>query len=136
MTRKVCKDYQSSLFDHHNSTDWETWQLAETLRRTVHLVNIINRLSHSAKSAASNFYEPLDDDLILDLALPAPDMLWKAKTAEEFQKAKTAGQNSALQTPRMLLRRAEGVVLESGWADNSGGDGSREFSRLVMAVWQ
>jgi hypothetical protein len=85
-----------------DSGDWERWQLAETLRRTVHLVNIVNKLSCYVPKANSQFYELLDDKLILDLQLPAPDALWTATSSASFKNVQSQISHQGL-SPRNLL---------------------------------
>src|ERR1051326_3163212 len=71
-----------------NESSWRRWILAETVRRTLFLTNIINTLSCRTTKQNPYFYETLDDNLILDMPLPAPDSLWKAKSADEWALAK------------------------------------------------
>lgn len=61
-----------AILRDHSDQVWEQWQLAETLRRTIHLVNVVNTLACYTAKATAQFYEPLDDELILDIAIPAP----------------------------------------------------------------
>lgn len=68
--------------------DWETWVVDETLRRTFYLVNIVNTLSRRFNPQNLSYYEGLDEDLILNSTLPAPDQMWKATTSEEWEAAK------------------------------------------------
>src|SRR4051794_12300583 len=105
MTRTICMDHRSLLLDNQNEMQWEEWRLAETPRRTVHLVNVTNRLSYHIKEANPRFYEPLDDDNVLRMSLPAPDMLWKACTSTEFEAAKPqiGVERREMRTPRILL---------------------------------
>lgn len=68
--------------------DWETWVVQETLRRTIFLVNIVNTLSRRFHPQNLSYYEALDEDLILNSTLPAPDPMWKATTSNEWEAAK------------------------------------------------
>ena len=80
--------------------------------------------------------EPLDDDLVLDITLPAPDLLWRACSAEEFDKAKLEiPREASVQTPRALLQQADGS-LETVWSENVAIDSSVEMSRLVMECFK
>lgn len=72
--------------DHHDllipSLDEEIfgspqWILAETVRRTVFVVHAINVLSARVRRQHTFFYEPLDDDLVLDMPLPVPEEFWR-----------------------------------------------------------
>jgi hypothetical protein len=50
----------------------------------VFLVNAINTLSCRLQKQDPNYFEPLDDELIYDMTLPAPDAVWKASSVEEW----------------------------------------------------
>jgi hypothetical protein len=132
MTRKLYQDH-SALFSYNyaDSGDWETWQLAETLRRTAHLVNVINKLSCYAPKATPQFYEALDDEVILDLPLPAPDVLWTATSASSFKDVQSQVPHPGL-TPRKVIQSANSLdqLLRAG---DGQPDSSAELSRLIMA---
>lgn len=49
---------------------------------------MINVLAGLENGCPSPYYEPLDDDLIVRMALPAPDVLWESRTAEAWQAAR------------------------------------------------
>ncbi|KAF2124336.1 hypothetical protein P153DRAFT_435105 [Dothidotthia symphoricarpi CBS 119687] len=75
MVRKVAQRYQQDLVNpsaDSASYNWKRWIFVETLRRTVFLVHAMNVLSARLKRQNPFFHEALDDDLILDMPLPAP----------------------------------------------------------------
>lgn len=92
MARKLAQTHLRSPEPPFGSleAEWRTWYLSETVRRTLFLVNVINILSCRDSKQNSYFYEALDDTLLLELPLPAPDLLWKANSAQEWAQAKTA----------------------------------------------
>lgn len=85
---RLCEEYLQSDTSRDENSDWDTWVIAETLRRTLFLVNIVNTLSRRIHAQSPSYYEALDEGLIFSLALPAPDPMWKACTAGEWELAK------------------------------------------------
>ncbi|KAH8596249.1 hypothetical protein B0O99DRAFT_685782 [Bisporella sp. PMI_857] len=85
ITREYLKENQSLSIDQE---DWKTWYEAETLRRTLLLVHATNFLGICFDRSNMFYYEPLDDDLINSLWLPAPDVMWKADGEEAWKEAK------------------------------------------------
>lgn len=72
--------------------------MSETILRTVLLVNAINILSCRVEKQERLFFEPLDAHIIRNMLLPAPDALWKASTAEEWEAARRSlGEGITLQ---------------------------------------
>ena len=59
----------------------------ESLRRTIFLVNIVNVLAARVRKLHEDYYEPLNDEFVLDMRMPAPEPVWKACDAEEWVKA-------------------------------------------------
>jgi hypothetical protein len=68
---------------------WFRWKIAETARRTIFLANIINLLiSHNHTTGQQHpYYEPLDDDMILNMPLPCSHAAWTARSEEEWRTA-------------------------------------------------
>lgn len=66
------------------TTTWGRWRTTETTRRTVFIVNMVNFLkSYDLKTGkASPYYEPLNDDLILNMPLPCSQAVWLAYEEE------------------------------------------------------
>lgn len=88
MAGRLCQEYLQSDTSKDENSDWDTWVIAETLRRTLFLVNIVNTLSRRTHAQNPSCYNALDESLIFNLALPAPDPMWKACTAGEWELAK------------------------------------------------
>ncbi|KAJ6157967.1 hypothetical protein N7470_005559 [Penicillium chermesinum] len=67
--------------------DLAGWSVAETARRTIFLANAIHFLSSIDPNTGhtSPYYEPLNDELVLNLPLPCSHALWSARTEQEWQ---------------------------------------------------
>jgi len=91
-THEYLKEKQSLSIDQE---DWKSWCEAETLRRTLLLVHVTNFLGICFDRRNMFYYEPLDDDLINSLWLPAPDVMWQADGEEAWKEAKEAVNYSA-----------------------------------------
>ncbi|KAJ5087089.1 hypothetical protein NUU61_008396 [Penicillium alfredii] len=79
---------------------WVQWQVAETARRTIFLANIVHFLSNYDLEGGrqSPYYEPLDDELILNLPLPCSHALWSARTDQDWTLTKDFSENNASST--------------------------------------
>lgn len=88
LARRICQGNLSSAVGTNETASWRSWIVEETLRRILFLVNLVNTLSRRTHSHNPSYYEALDEDLIFDMALPAPDPMWKASTPEEWERAK------------------------------------------------
>lgn len=77
----------SLLSVNDSSLNFERWNVAETARRTVFLANILHFLSHHDPNTGSRlpYYEPLDDELVLNMPLPCSHALWSARTEQEWR---------------------------------------------------
>jgi hypothetical protein len=87
MARHVAQQFlpsDSDTVQDFSDAGWRKWILSESLRRTLLLVNITNNLGCRTQKLNGFFYEPLGDELITNLPVPAPDCLWDAKTADEW----------------------------------------------------
>ncbi len=88
LARRLCHEYLQSDTTKDENSDWDTWVIAETMRRTLFLVTIVNTLARRVHAHSPIYYEALDEGLIFSLALPAPDPMWKACTAGDWELAK------------------------------------------------
>lgn len=86
MTRGLCKLYQNALV--RNEAGWPEWKFAESLRRNVFFVHIINILAAEARKLHRDYFEPLNDAMILQMPLPAPEYMWRACSDEEWSVAR------------------------------------------------
>lgn len=68
---------------------WARWRITETARRTIFFANMINFCgSHDQKTRKqSPYYEPLNDDLILNMPLPCSQAAWFARDEESWRLA-------------------------------------------------
>lgn len=71
------------------TSTWARWRVTETARRTVFFANIVNFYSNRDHSKGEQFlyYEPLDDDLILNMPLPCNEPAWLARNEEDWRLA-------------------------------------------------
>jgi len=89
MTRKLIRQYlQTASGENVEEVDWRKWIMNATIRRTVFLVNTINTLSCRIQKQDPNYFEPLDEHLVLNMCIPAPQSVWQASSAEEWMAAK------------------------------------------------
>ena len=131
MTRRLCQEHmeRTSLKDT-TAVDWYTWTIAESLRRTTFLVNMVNELSFHTNALNPAYYEPLDPSLVLDLPLPAPETIWRALNEREWAVARddSGWAGAGVCTLRDLTDR-----LESGASSADGGSpsqGSRRHNNI------
>ena len=121
MTRRLCKEHHERVFLKDNSAiSWHWWTMVETLRRTTFLVDMVNELSYHTNALNNVNYESLDESLLLDMPLPAPDRLWRALNAEEWAAARdTSGwTNEGLSTLRTALSRFDADSYRRALRDN------------------
>lgn len=86
MTRRLCKLHQKDLVQ--NEVGWSEWKFIESLRRNVFFVHIVNILAAEARKLHHDYFEPLNDALILQLPLPAPESMWRACSDAEWRVAR------------------------------------------------
>ncbi|KAJ5976385.1 hypothetical protein N7481_010092 [Penicillium waksmanii] len=65
----------------------EHWAVAETTRRTIFLANIVHFLGHCDPESGSPslYYEPLDDEMILNMPLPSSHVLWATRSEMDWE---------------------------------------------------
>lgn len=102
MTRHLARLHQQST-GLSEQTWWEPWALGETIRRTILLVNTINCLSCRVGRQDPYLYEPLDENLVSNLPLPAPTALWRAKSVTEWETQKLLMADPDFEASRMTL---------------------------------
>ncbi|OQE18323.1 hypothetical protein PENSTE_c018G05621 [Penicillium steckii] len=79
------------LASRPKSRKWEDWAVGETTRRIIFLANIVYYLGHcdpkneNESGSPSSYYEPLNDELILNMPLPCSHALWTARTETEWE---------------------------------------------------
>ncbi|KAI1066307.1 hypothetical protein LB506_008093 [Fusarium annulatum] len=142
MTRRLAKQYlQTSTVEDGGESNWRKWLMDETIRRTVFLVNAINTLSCRVQKQDPNYFEPLDNDLIHNLTLPAPEAIWKASSAEEWSLAKSQLPADDFARTKVTVRRAVDQIKNSGRSGDRGTpisplefDVFDDFTKLVIAT--
>lgn len=142
MTRRLAKQYlQTSTVKDGEETNWRKWLMDETIRRTVFLVNAINTLSCRIQKQDPNYFEPLDNDLIHNLTLPAPEVIWKASSAEEWTLAKSQLPSDDLVRTKVTIRQAVDQIKNSERLGDRGTRTSQlqfdvfdDFTKLVIAT--
>lgn len=158
MARRFVASYMPQLRSSYDDSDysepaWEKWISTETVRRTFFLIHIINVIACRTEKQNPYFYEELDDDLVMDLPLPAPEKIWKANSAAEWKSALEEELQGGWQANRTASMNFSG----NGWKESTvngsewdlSGDGmlsgatrtsfyeihltnSHEFTRLLM----
>ncbi|KAL3464805.1 hypothetical protein BJX64DRAFT_78487 [Aspergillus heterothallicus] len=89
MTRRLYKHYRPLIETTHDAElNWERWKFTESMRRNIFFAHIINVLGSSAGNLNGTYFEPLDDDVVLSLPLPAPDCMWRACSLREWLEAR------------------------------------------------
>jgi hypothetical protein len=142
MTRRLAKQYlQASTVEDGEESNWRKWLMDETIRRTVFLVNAINTLSCRVQKQDPNYFEPLDDNLVHNLTLPAPESVWKASSAEEWMFAKSKLLSDDLARTKVTIRQAVDQIRDSGRPGERGSRASQvrfdmfdDFTKLVIAT--
>lgn len=68
------------------SSPWARWRITETARRTIFFANIVNfYINHNNTTGQQlPYYEPLDDELILNMPLPCSHATWVARDEPEW----------------------------------------------------
>lgn len=160
MARRLAQQHLRPSDEADLDESWRKWIIHESIRRTVFLVNMINNLSCRTQKQNPYFYETLDTDLILNMPLPAPDVMWRATSPEEWIAAKNSlgpvGLTQLKLKAKVLREQYDGngVGVSDGDGDgevrSSGGTGRnirgsaasgpkaefddlQEFTRLIMA---
>ena len=131
MAGRLCQEGLSWHVDKKENNDWKSWIFAETLRRTSFLVHIINTLSRRIHWQSASCYQALDDNLIFNLTLPAPDAMWKASTSEEWIEAKKKHdwEPNQQRTIRMVIDR-----LSEGYSDEENRTWFQGFQPLSLLI--
>jgi hypothetical protein len=86
MTRRLCKLHQKAF--GQNEVCWSEWKFAESLRRNVFFVHIVNIVAAEARKLHHDYFEPLNDAMILQMPLPAPESMWRACSDAEWRAAR------------------------------------------------
>ncbi|KAH8600032.1 hypothetical protein B0O99DRAFT_590445 [Bisporella sp. PMI_857] len=118
---------------NNETKNWREWIVDETVRRTVFLVHCINEATcYSKDGKRTTYYEPLDQDYILNMVLPAPTPVWEASTSEAWAAQKDeCGWSDGSVTLRSFLSGESD--LEARYGGQPGVCNSKELADLVIA---
>jgi len=112
MSRRLCQKHVGILRSEPRgaAVNWKDWVIAETLRRTLFLVSLVNDLACRIRALNPIYYEELEPDLLLNLALPSSDEIWTACTQDSWRAALAADAPRAERsvTFKELLARGKG----------------------------
>ena len=151
MTQRYAQSYpalrnpDTQIFSEQNSaptstipSSWARWRTTETARRTIFFANIINLYLNYNHNTGSQlpYYEPLDDDLILNMPLPCSEAVWAARDEASWMMAiQTDPASLALQhasdTTGSSGASLPGVTLKTVFSKYSKDQVQREFGRNV-----
>ncbi|KAH0498522.1 hypothetical protein TgHK011_005774 [Trichoderma gracile] len=144
MTRRLIQQHllPPSTDEVTDEVSWRRWIMKETIRRTVFLVNTINTLSCRIQKQNPYYFEPLDDNLVRNTTLPAPESLWKASSAEEWIAAKAQlGPEEAARSCLTVQQVVDQFMSENDPNDHQNHDICRvkyeqfdAFTRLILAT--
>ncbi|KFY46082.1 hypothetical protein V495_02670 [Pseudogymnoascus sp. VKM F-4514 (FW-929)] len=128
MARRLVASYMPQLRSSYDTSDsselvWEKWIATETVRRTFFLIHIINVVACRMEKQSAYFYEELDDNLVMNLPLPAPEKIWKATSAAEWKSAL----EEELQSGWQANRTAAMNISENGWEESGVNGGERDL---------
>ncbi|RDW61718.1 Zn(II)2Cys6 transcription factor domain-containing protein [Aspergillus mulundensis] len=85
MARRLYNHHRTAILTPHSTElNWERWKFAESLRRNIFFANIINIVGSRAGKLNGAYFEPLDDEMVLNLPLPAPECMWRACSLREW----------------------------------------------------
>lgn len=105
MIQRVYKLHEDILrTPHEDETDWKRWKFTESLRRNIFFANIISTLAGKARRFNGAYIDPLDSAILLQLPLPAPEEMWRARSEGEWM-------ISRAQTLRSWTRGLDGGML-------------------------
>lgn len=139
MTRRLSNTHSKALQIHHeDENDWNQWKFMESLRRNFFVVHIINTLESKARKLNESHFEPLNDNMILRLPLPAPERMWRACSAEEWMLARTQtlGHSTSLKSTRCGAEpnlRTLGSVLQAVHAGKVDVASLLPLTRMILA---
>jgi hypothetical protein len=89
MARRLYQHYRPAIeTNQDDELNWERWKFSESIRRNIFFANIINILGARAGKLNGVYFEPLDDVLVLNLYLPAPECMWRACSLSEWLDAR------------------------------------------------
>jgi hypothetical protein len=162
MTRVYSRPYSqirnpdTSVFTNPDSSPctaaispWSRWRINETARRTIFFANMLNYYrnhDHNTGNALP-YYEPLDEELILNMPLPCSHAAWVARDEDEWSIAiknqtasaiNTAGFNGlgcvvfSSEPLNNILSRFSKEALQAEFGTRVSFGNSNELRRLII----
>ena len=139
MTRRLCQEHIEKVSSKDNTNiSWHCWTMAETLRRTTFLVDMVNELSYRTDALNHVYFESLHETLLLEMPLPAPDSMWRALNEDDWATARDAtGWTGAgimtLSTAIDRLKTAPGDATGSSESEDWRSDNIQQISKLIIS---
>ncbi|KAL9619039.1 MAG: hypothetical protein Q9160_006294 [Pyrenula sp. 1 TL-2023] len=134
-----------SVFSDPNSnpcpkvtSPWARWKTTETARRTIFFANMVNFCSNYDHTTGKQmaYYEPLNDDLILNMPLPCNQAAWSADDEDTWKTAiKTPSSPPnyfAETTLKIILSSNIKDQLQAEIGTNVGFGDSDQLRRLII----
>jgi hypothetical protein len=120
MARRLSVIHKKALQTHHeDESNWDRWKFMESLRRNFFFVHMINILESKVRKLNESYFEPLGDQMILKIPLPAPESMWRACSSEEWLLARA---------------RALGCSSSDGSPGYNGYRGLRTLEEVLQAM--
>lgn len=137
MTRRLCQEHlKGAPLKGDIASEWQSWTLAETLRRTSFLVSMVNELSYHTNSINQVYYESLHESLVMDMPLPAPETMWRALNKDEWKAARDSSgwTGKGIITLRAALDKLD-AAAESEKSESQLGrlDNIQQISNLIIS---
>ncbi|KAF2834373.1 hypothetical protein M501DRAFT_1035360 [Patellaria atrata CBS 101060] len=150
MTKRFCESHPEAYNDSTQisyredisfgsaSKAWNTWYVAEAARRLIFLVNITNFLAgiDPGSGRQSPYYEPLSDDLILNMSLPSSTALWEARCEADWldslRQLEMGMQSGGKDTIRRLLDTHTKDDIRMIYSNDYGLGNSNDFRGFVI----
>lgn len=137
MTRRLCQEHlKGASLKGDITSEWHSWTLAETLRRTSFLVSMVNELSYHTNSINRVYYESLHESLVMDMPLPAPESMWRALNKEEWKAARdsTGWIGEGIITLRAALDKLDAAAWSEKCESQLGRlDNIQQISNLIIS---
>ena len=137
MTRRLCQEhFEGASLKDDTASEWQSWTIAETLRRTSFLVSMVNELSYHIKSINRVYYESLHESLVMDMPLPAPDSMWRALNEDEWRAARdsTGWIGNDVMTLRSALDKLDAAAgSEKSESQLGRPDNIQQISNLIIS---
>jgi hypothetical protein len=97
------------------TSQWARWRITETARRTIFFANMLNYYNNRDHNTGKSlpYYEPLNEELILNMPLPCSHAVWVARDEEEWNIAIKNQTTSAINTAGFNRLGSEALSSET-----------------------